>query len=156
MKKFALLGMMLLASGPAFAQTPGPAVAAPSGNADTPPAVDPRVDQRITAMHEKLKITPAEQSDWDAFAEVMRSNMTSIDQAYQQRRASVSTMSAPENMRNFAQIEQERAQGIQKLAASFQTLYDVMSDDQKKTADSLFRHYDQSAASHKMGPKHSG
>jgi hypothetical protein len=67
--------------------------------------------------------------------------MTSIQKAYADRRAGIATMSAPENMRNFARIEQDRADGIQKLAASFQTLYDGMSDGQKAIADAMFRHY---------------
>ena len=156
MKMFAVLGMMLLATGPALAQTLVPPASMPAANGSVPnrpaakapsvKAVDPmtveaRIDQRITQMHQRLKITAEQQPAWDGFAQAMRDNVTSIEQAYKGRRASVATMSAPDNMRNFAQIEQNRADGIQKLAASFQTLYDTMSDDQKKTADTMFSHY---------------
>jgi protein CpxP len=178
MKKFAMLGLVLLTAGSAFAQTPAPATTAP-GPAAAPPAaapstasppaagkavgakapaskaaaMDARIEQRIAQMHQRLKITPAQQPAWDAFAQVMRDNVTSMQQAYQERRASIATMSAPDNMRNFAQIEQTRTDGIQKLATSFQTLYDGMSDEQKKVADTMFRHYDDRGAKGRKAPK---
>jgi periplasmic protein CpxP/Spy len=160
MKTFAMFGVMLLAAGPAFAQTattgPAPTGPAPTGPAPTgsvpkapavhaavakAPSMEARVEQRIVQMHQRLKITAAQQPAWDGFAQMMRENVTSIDQAYTTRRTTVATMSAPDNMRNFAQIEQDRAAGIQKLATSFQTLYDGMSDEQKQTADAMFRNY---------------
>jgi hypothetical protein len=56
-------------------------------------------------------------------------------------------------MRNFAQIEQAWAQGVQTLAATFQTLYDTMSDNQTKAADAMFRHHCDHAAAHKQVPQ---
>jgi protein CpxP len=79
--------------------------------------------------------------------------VTATDDAYKQRSALLGTMSAPDNMRNFAEIEQARAQGVQKLAAAFQTLYDTMSDDQKKVADTMFRQYGAHHGGHKHAPK---
>ena len=111
------------------------------------------MDQRIAQMHRRLQITPRQQPAWDAFAQMMRNNATSIEQAYKDRRASITTMSAVDNMQNFAQIEQARAQGVQNLAVSFQTLYGMMSDDQKRTADTLFRHYADRAAARKPALK---
>jgi hypothetical protein len=133
MKTLALLIGMAVAAGPAVAQqvmpAPAPAHASPSG-----------LEQRIAQMHQRLKITPAQETAWDAFAQVMRTNAKSIDDAYQARATSIATMSAPDNMRNFAQIEATRAQDVQTLATSFQTLYDTFSDEQKKAADTMFRH----------------
>jgi protein CpxP len=157
MKTFAMFGVMLLAAGPAFAQTAstgptptgsnpgGPAPKAAHAAATKAPSMEARMEQRIVQMHQRLKITPAQQ--------VMRENVTSIDQAYTTRRTTVATMSAPDNMRNFAQIEQDRAAGIQKLAATFQTLYDGMSDEQKQTADAMFRNYGERGARAKKAAK---
>jgi periplasmic protein CpxP/Spy len=166
MKKLALLAVLSLAAGPLAAQPPPPALGTPTtpgattpgatAPASAPPApaapkaappkanavtLEARVNQRIVQMHQRLKITPEQEAAWNGFAQVMRENVTSTDQAYKARSASIATLSAPDNMRNFAEIEQTRAQGIQNLAAAFQKLYDGMSDDQKKTADTLFRHY---------------
>jgi hypothetical protein len=161
-----MLAVMLLGTGPALAQTAAPGSAAPAQAAapatPAPKAVAPqaayaaaesRVEERIVQMHLRLKITPAQQPGWDAFAKVMRDNVGSSTEAYQQRQASIATMSAPENMQNFAQIEQARAQGVQNLAVAFQTLYGTLSDDQKKTADAMFRHYEDRPGPHKPAAK---
>ncbi|HTB44157.1 MAG TPA: Spy/CpxP family protein refolding chaperone [Acetobacteraceae bacterium] len=96
-------------------------------------------EQRITDLHTRLKITAAEQSQWDQFAQVMLDNAKDLDAAYQQRAASFDKMNAVENMQSYAQIEQSRAQDLQKLVPAFQTLYASLSDDQKQAADRLFR-----------------
>ena len=156
MKTFASLGMMLLAMALPAMVLPamvlagtGPALA----ESASPAPVDARVDKRITQMHQQLEITPAQQPAWDAFTQTMRENMTTIETANKERKAAVPTMSAPDNMRNFAQIERDRADGVQKLAASFQVLYDTMSDDQKKTADVMFRDYGERGVPRKKGSK---
>ena len=48
---------------------------------------------------------------------------------------------SPLFFRWLAQIEQQRAQDVQKLVPAFQTLYSSLSDQQKKTADQIFRNY---------------
>lgn len=152
MKTFAMFAVALLAAGPVLAQPAG-AVTTAAPKATGTETVQARVDQRITRMHQQLKITPAQETAWNAFAEVMRSNVTSTDDAYKKRSASLATMTAPDNMANFAQIEQARAQGVESLATSFQTLYNTLSDDQKKTADAMFRHYGNHGAAHKQASK---
>jgi hypothetical protein len=96
-------------------------------------------EQRIADLHTQLHITAAEQSQWDQFAQVMRDNAKDLDEAYQQRGASFDKMNAVENMQSYAQIEQTRAQDLQKLVPAFQTLYASLSDQQKQQADRLFR-----------------
>jgi periplasmic protein CpxP/Spy len=106
------------------------------------------VERRIADLHSRLQITPQQSQQWDQFAQVMRANAKEMDQAYQQRADRFSTMTAVDNMQSFAQIEQERAQNMQKLVPAFQALYDSLSDQQKKTADQMFRTYAASAQSH--------
>ena len=64
-----------------------------------------------------------------------------MDQIYQQRAEKLGSMTAVDNMQSYAQIEQQRAQDVQKLVPAFQTLYASLSDQQKKTADEMFRNY---------------
>jgi hypothetical protein len=98
-----------------------------------------RVEQHITDLHNQLHITAAQQAQWDPFAQVMRDNAKGMDQSLEQRGASLASMTAPENMQSYAQLAQQHAQDMQKLAAAFQTLYGSLSDEQKKSADELFR-----------------
>ena len=99
------------------------------------------VERRITDLHGKLHITSQQSQQWDQFAQVMRDNAREMDQIYQQRAEKLGSMSAVDNMQSYAQIEQQRAQDVQKLVPAFQTLYSSLSDQQKKTADQIFRNY---------------
>jgi protein CpxP len=98
-----------------------------------------RVEQHISQLHSELHITPAQQTEWDQFAQVMRDNAKAMDQLLQQRAAGFASMNAVDNMQSYAQIAQQHAQDTQKLATAFQTLYSDMSDSQKKNADAVFR-----------------
>jgi protein CpxP len=99
------------------------------------------VERRITDLRGKLHITSQQSQPWDQFAQVMRDNAREMDQVYQQRAEKLASMSAVDNMQSYAQIEQQRAQDAQKLVPAFQTLYTSLSDQQKKTADQIFRNY---------------
>jgi periplasmic protein CpxP/Spy len=99
------------------------------------------VERRIADLHSRLHITPQQSQQWDQFAGVMRDNAKAMDAIYQQRAEKLTSMNAVDNMQSFAQIEQERAQDMQKLVPAFQTLYGSLSDQQKKTADQMFRNY---------------
>jgi protein CpxP len=107
------------------------------------------VEERINAMHKRLQITAAQESAWNSFAQVMRDNAAKTAQAYQDRAAHLQTMTAVENMQSFAQLEQTRAQGLQTLASSFDTLYGQLSDNQKHIADAMFARRGEHAAAHK-------
>jgi hypothetical protein len=107
------------------------------------------VEQRITELHAKLAISPAEQSQWDQFAQVMRDNATAMDATAKQRAQAMPTMTAAENMQSYATIAMEHAQDMQKMVPAFQALYSSMSDTQKRTADQVFR-----ADAHHAAQKH--
>jgi len=158
-----LISTMLMAA-PAWAQQTSTQPSAPSGTAaKTEPktsthatarqpgeSMQALVERRITELHSRLHITPAQSQQWDQFAQVMRNNAKQMDQIYQERAQKFSTMSAVDNMQNFADIEQQRAQDMQKLVPAFQTLYASLSDQQKKAADQMFRNYTASAQAHRQ------
>ena len=150
----------------AFGQTQTPAVGAdapPPAQTATPPrakaaarqamAPEQRVEQHITQLHRQLKITPEQQSQWDQFAQVMRENAKTMDQALQQRASGFDKMNAVDNMQSYAQIAQQHAQDTQKLATAFQMLYASMSDDQKQNADAVFQARSERAAQRQKGQK---
>ena len=145
-------------SGGAFAQTattpapsaPAPTSPAPSNPAPTAPAqMKPRagkmesradrIEKHIADMHAQLHITPAQQSEWDQFAGVMRENAAAMHDTMEKRRTGFGTMNAADNMESYARVAEQHAQNMQKLATSFKVLYASMSDEQKKNADVVFR-----------------
>jgi periplasmic protein CpxP/Spy len=130
----------------AFAQAaPAPApVATASGSASTSGGSgatprEARVEQRIASLHSQLKITPAQEGQWNAFAEVMRENGATMGDRYRQRAATAKSQSALDNMTQYADLAQAHADGVKKLVTAFEPLYNSLSPEQKKLADAAFR-----------------
>jgi hypothetical protein len=57
-------------------------------------AWEERVEKHIKQLHAQLHITPAEQPQWDQFAQVMRENARDMDQAFMRRAQQYPTMNA--------------------------------------------------------------
>jgi periplasmic protein CpxP/Spy len=113
-----------------------------SGSAATQPDAthDLKVDNHIKALHAELKITAAEESQWNTVAQTMRENARELDQAIDKRDAIVGSATAIDNLNSYADVAQAHADGVRKLATAFSGLYSSMSDDQKKEADEQFGH----------------
>lgn len=165
----ALTGALFIV--PALAQTtpsappPTPPAAAPAPSA--PPAATPApaktskhlsgVDARIKSLHSRLHITAAQEPQWQQVAQVMRDNAETIDKMVHDRYAKLRIMTAVENLQTYSEIAQAHADGLKKLVPAFDTLYQSMSDAQKKIADAVFRgmaeRHRAKAASHKPAAK---
>jgi hypothetical protein len=98
-----------------------------------------RVEGRIKELRAQLRITPAEEPQWNEFARVMRENARDMDEAFMQRAQQFPTMNAVQNMQSYEQISEQHAQRVQKLVPAFQKLYDAMPDQQKQLTDQVFR-----------------
>lgn len=107
-----------------------------------------RVEARITHMHAKLKITPAQEDQWGKVAQMMRDNEKAIEPLINARIENAKTMTAVDDLKSWGEITDAHADGIKKFTPVFATLYDSMSDAQKKQADSLFRHGDKRSKKH--------
>jgi Mg-chelatase subunit ChlI len=138
------------------AASPPPAAAASplAGHPVPGKNAEERVERRIKELHGQLQITPAEEPQWNEFAQVMRENARDMDQAFVQRAQQHPTMNAVQNMQSYEQLSEEHAQRVQKLVPAFQKLYDAMPDAQKRVADQVFRanaekHMENTAQSHR-------
>lgn len=112
------------------------------------------VDDRIAMMHRRLAITAQQEPAWNTFARIMRDNATAAEQAYRDRATRLEGMTALDNLRAFTQLEQARAQGLQNLTNAFEPLYASFSDEQKKTADAIFRRDNERMAQRHRGASH--
>jgi hypothetical protein len=124
------------------AATPPPPAAAASPMADHPVPgknAEERVEHRIKELHAQLRITAAEEPQWNQFAEVMRDNARSMDEIFRERAQGFESMNALQNMQSYEKIAQAHAQDLEKLVPAFQKLYDAMPDQQKQLADQVFR-----------------
>lgn len=98
-----------------------------------------RVEAHIKALHEQLHITDAQAAQWNDLAQVMRDNAKTIEDLVKQREQNIKTMTAVDDLRSYQALAEAHAEGLKKLVPVFETLYDGMSDDQKKIADVVFR-----------------
>lgn len=136
----AALALPVVATPALAAQPPATAAAADAGAAPAlPKAMAANLDQHIAGLHEQLAITPAEQAQWDQFAQVMRDNAVAMHQAIEARGGKLAKANAAENMASYAALARVHADNMEKLSSSFQTLYSGLSDDQKQVADTVFR-----------------
>src|SRR5215469_15498435 len=148
----ALTGALLVV--PALAQTtpsappPTPPTAAPAAPSAAPaaPSTAPAmkaaptktskrlsgVEARIKSLHSKLKITAAQEPQWQQVAQVMRDNAADIEKMVSERNAKLKTMTAVDNLQTYSDIAQAHADGLKKLVPVFDTLYGTMSDAQKR------------------------
>lgn len=127
-------------SAPASAQTgaaPPPTSTAAAGSATS--QMMAKVEKRISELHSQLKITAAEEPQWQQFADVMRENAQKMNQSAVQRAQKFQSMSAVESMKSYADLAVEHGQYVQRLATAFENLYNTMPPEQQKLADQVFR-----------------
>ncbi|WP_233849102.1 Spy/CpxP family protein refolding chaperone [Paraburkholderia sp. HD33-4] len=139
MKKALVMLATAVSMGGAFAQTAAPA-SAPDTTAPAPAAKaghERNVEDRIAYLHSQLKITPAQETQWKAFADVMRNNGETMGKLFEQRKAETN-VSALDDMKQYATIAQAHADGMKKLVDAFEPLYGSLSPEQKKLADATF------------------
>jgi periplasmic protein CpxP/Spy len=109
---------------PAAPPAQPPAPAAPPAAASSPMTSHPvpgknmeeRVESHIKELHAQLRITAAEEPQWDQFAQVMRENARDMDQAFTQRAQQYPTMNAVQNMQSYEQIGPGVRQPLQRDA----------------------------------------
>jgi hypothetical protein len=97
------------------------------------------VEQRITALHAALKITPEQEAKWNGVAQSMRENAATMDKLVASSRTTPpQNMSAVDDLKTYQKFAQAHVDGLKNLISSFSTLYDSMPDPQKKIADTVF------------------
>jgi hypothetical protein len=143
-----LVASAILTSGIAFGSLPGLARAADTattraGTAQTAKSkAHVGVDALIAHLHDELKITPAQESQFQKLADVMRANAETMRTMAKKRAEEAGTMTAVDDLKSYAEISRAHAEDSEKMVPVFEALYDSMSDEQKKLADQEFReHY---------------
>jgi hypothetical protein len=69
---------------------------------------------------------------------LMRENERDMDRIFIQRTQQRDTMTVLQNMQSYEQLAETHAQHLQRHVAAFQTLYDVMPEQQRQLA---IRHF---------------
>jgi hypothetical protein len=125
-------------SGQSTPNAAAPPPAPPPEKPATRPPFDP-IEARITYLHERLRITPAEEPLWAKVAQAMRDNAQAVTPIIRERVQAVQHGNAMDYLNLYQKLGEAQLDGLKKFAAAFQALYADLSPAQKKIADSIFR-----------------
>ena len=101
-----------------------------------------RVEGRIAFLRAELRITDAQASAWNAFADALRTNAKTLGEvrAAMMPQPSAGQQQAPTMAERLALQERwllARLEGTRTIRSAFTKLHDSLSDDQKKSANEL-------------------
>ena len=105
----------------------------------TRPSAVEHTEAQIKELQGALNFTEAQQVLWNNLTAVMRENAQDMDSLNKERAENTQPMNAVEHMKLHSQITQAHLAQLNKLIPPFEALYVSMSDDQKKTTDTIFR-----------------
>jgi Spy/CpxP family protein refolding chaperone len=97
-----------------------------------------KVEERLTKLHDELKLSPDQAAAWETFA-------TQAKERAAQARAdrpdpeTWAKLSAPERLDQIAATMKERQADLEAMAQSLRTFYAVLTPEQQKIVDEHFR-----------------
>jgi hypothetical protein len=100
-----------------------------------PPAQPPNVEANIASLHQRLQITPAQEAQFNALANVMRQNARAEASA---PHAPPANTSAVDSLRAEIQYDEIELAGMKRFLPALEALYATLSPAQKQTANAVF------------------
>jgi vacuolar-type H+-ATPase subunit H len=95
------------------------------------------VDGRIAFLKAELKITPAQETQWQQVEAAMRENAKALDQTMTTARQNRTDMDAVHRLELREQFAKVRAENEARLVAAFKPLYASLSPEQQQMANQL-------------------
>ena len=129
-------------AGPAPSGTSTTAPAPASKVIHAPPSAIDRVEASISEMHKALHIAADQEPQFNAYADVIRSNAATMQALIQERAKSTvpsASDTAVSRLQWYARLTAAHAEAVSKLVPVFEALYQSLSDQQKKIADAVFQ-----------------
>ena len=133
--RFAAVGLLGCAMIAASTQIAGAGTPAQVLLAQAQPAA-PNVEVNIATLHQRLQITPAQEAQFNAVANVMRENARAEAGAPQQPPAGATAI---DDLRAYIRYSEVELAGWKKMLPALEALYATLSPTQKKAADAAFR-----------------
>ena len=118
-----------------------PTTASPAATAATDERAE-TVEQRITKLHQELKISADQETKWNDVAQAMRDNAANMQKLVaDKKKQAPQSMTAVDDLETYQKFAQAHVDGLKKLNSAFKSLYGAMSDQQKKNADQVFANF---------------
>jgi uncharacterized membrane protein YhiD involved in acid resistance len=97
-------------------------------------------EAQIKQLQSSLNITKGQEELWINLTQVMRDNAKDMDALFTKARAEkTQTRNAVEQMKFHSQITEAQLDQMKKFIPPFEALYASMSDEQKKSTDTIFQ-----------------
>ena len=96
-------------------------------------------EAQIKQLQGALNITDVQKELWNNLTQVMRENAKDMDALTKDRAENTKTMNAVEHMKFHSQITEAYLDQTKKFLPPFEAFYASMSDEQKKSTDTIFR-----------------
>jgi periplasmic protein CpxP/Spy len=93
-----------------------------------------RADQRLARLKAELKITPAQEPLWQAFAGTVKGEAGKGLRAMR-KQAKDENLTAPERMTRVTEIMKQRLAAMESVGDAFNHLYQGLTPEQRKLAD---------------------
>lgn len=97
-----------------------------------------RIEGRIAFMKTELKITESQNQAWTGYAEILRSEAKAMAARREVMMGGAAASSAPDRADQRVKRMAEQLDAAKAAAGALRSLYGVLDDAQKKTADELF------------------
>jgi protein CpxP len=118
-------------------QTPSPQAPSPF-SVQAERALDQQIAAHLRRLYQDLRITPAQQAQWERFARTIWSNAHAMHYVLAERGLNLGRMNAAQNLGNYATVADVHAYNMDRLAAAFRDLYDAMTPQQQQNATAFF------------------
>jgi LTXXQ motif family protein len=100
------------------------------------PAQPQNIEASISSLHQQLQITPAQEGQFGAVANVMRENARAEATVPQQPPANGT---AVDDLRAYIRYSEVELAGLKKMLPALEALYATLSPAQKNAANAAFR-----------------
>jgi periplasmic protein CpxP/Spy len=128
-------GLLIAASSDLYASAPQLMLAQAAAPMPAP-APPQNVEANISSLHQRLQITPAQEPQFSALANVMRQNARVEESAPQ---APPANASAVDYLRAEIQYDEMELAGLKRFLPALEALYATLSPTQRQTANGIFR-----------------
>jgi hypothetical protein len=96
-------------------------------------------ETQIKQLQDSLNITAAQEVLWNNLTQVMRENAKEMDALTKEKAENSKTMNAVEHMKLHSQITEAHLDQLKKFIPPFESFYAGLTDEQKKSTDTIFR-----------------
>ncbi|WP_165943432.1 Spy/CpxP family protein refolding chaperone [Roseicella aquatilis] len=96
-----------------------------------------RIEGTLAFYRTELRITDAQQAQWNAFADAVRSAAGALKQAVAKAMQESGQVPAPEQIDRRLALLTAQAEALRTVQAAARPLYAALSEEQKRTADTL-------------------